>query len=93
MPDILKLIIARVLASIMAPFLVWLGAKLNIIFSDNDQAQIITETTSWVIMLILLGYSSIHTLISSHSNPSDASTRDLLNKGKQQQNIIDSTKQ
>jgi hypothetical protein len=92
MPDIVKLIIARVVASIAAPFFVWLAAKFNIIFTNDEQAQIVTETISWVIMFILLGYSLFHTWINSHFNPSDASTRDLLNKGKQQQDVINDAK-
>ena len=87
--DILKIVLGRIIAAILAGFFTWLASKYNIIFTDAEKAQITTGVISLALTIFMILYAIFHKTIDRWLNPGDAASKMLLRQESTEQDMHD----
>lgn len=85
MPDILKVILARLIGAAVAGVATWLFAKYGILIPDEQKAQLTEAIVAAMMTIFTVVYAVVHKLASVKLNPADAATPTLAKHGEAEQ--------
>lgn len=89
MPDFLRPVLARIAGALVGAVVTWLAAHFGIVVPEGAQVNLSESAVIIMMTLFSIVYALVHKAISAKTNPADAATPTLADKGKTDQRVLE----